>query len=127
MALLTFTVYRDKWIRGYVDSSRLLRSSDGKMCCMGFLAVSCGIEKDALRDMAVFEDLYRSSMDKLPDATRPREVGFGSFQDVYDVRKIYQLNDSVMLSEDRREQLLTASLKALDIEVLFKDTEEVRV
>ncbi len=33
---------RSKWYRGYKEGSMLVRGSDSKMCCLGFLGILCG-------------------------------------------------------------------------------------
>jgi hypothetical protein len=46
---MKLTIDRDKWLRGEgSDNSALIRSADGKMCCLGFLGVACKIPKRAL-------------------------------------------------------------------------------
>jgi hypothetical protein len=42
---------RKTWLRGEgAAKSRLLRSSDGKMCCLGFYGISCDVPLESLRD-----------------------------------------------------------------------------
>lgn len=47
----SFTVKRSKWLRGEGHgNSYLLRPNDGKMCCLGFLGIACGAEKEDIFD-----------------------------------------------------------------------------
>lgn len=44
-------VNRSKWLRGEgADASELYRSSDQKMCCLGFAGITCGYALDELED-----------------------------------------------------------------------------
>jgi hypothetical protein len=45
----TLVIKMNKWLRG-CDTSYLHRSSDGKQCCLGFLARSCGAEVGQIAD-----------------------------------------------------------------------------
>lgn len=47
---MKLVIDRSKWLRGEGSSkSSLLRTSDGKMCCLGFLGLACGIAPDRLK------------------------------------------------------------------------------
>jgi hypothetical protein len=49
---MELTINRSKWLRGEgVATSRLLRSSDGKMCCLGFYALACGLKEYQIREV----------------------------------------------------------------------------
>ena len=40
---------RNTWLRGEgSEVSRLLRREDSKMCCLGFLAISCNVPEEAI-------------------------------------------------------------------------------
>lgn len=45
----TLTIKRSKWLRGEANSG-LLRAYDNKMCCLGFLGLSCGFDEGELED-----------------------------------------------------------------------------
>lgn len=45
---MKLVIDRAKWLRGEKDAGLLLRESDGKMCCLGFLALACGLEEDQI-------------------------------------------------------------------------------
>jgi len=47
---MKLTIDRSKWHRGRGGvMSYLLSHYDGKMCCLGFLALACGVPKDMIR------------------------------------------------------------------------------
>jgi hypothetical protein len=48
---------RSKWLRGEGSAkSKLLRASDGKMCCLGQFGLACGFTPDDLVDIASPDD-----------------------------------------------------------------------
>lgn len=48
---MEFTIDRDKWLRGEGHSaSKLLRPSDGKMCCLGMYLLACGLTPEEIQD-----------------------------------------------------------------------------
>jgi hypothetical protein len=49
-----FTVKRSQWLRGEGGYySRLLRESDKKMCCLGFLAKACGATDEQILNKSI--------------------------------------------------------------------------
>lgn len=47
---MKFTVKKSEWLRDEGGSfSYLLRRSDNKKCCLGFLALECGAKDDDIR------------------------------------------------------------------------------
>ena len=70
----SFTINRKKWLRGEGDDdSRLLRSTDNKMCCLGFLGKACGISSACLSGRG------------MPNTIRMPEWPRSLFQDYTDV------------------------------------------
>lgn len=50
---MTLTIVRSKWLHGEGGlRSELLRESDGKMCCLGFYGIACGIDAEDLLGVA---------------------------------------------------------------------------
>lgn len=65
---------RAKWLRGTaaVRGSYLLRKEDGKMCCLGFLALACGYTKEEIRGKSSPSDLVSvGTIDNLPTQLAP--------------------------------------------------------
>ena len=48
---MKLTIDRSKWLRGEANSC-LLRPSDGKMCCLGFYALSVGLSPEKITDIS---------------------------------------------------------------------------
>ena len=116
---------RSKWLRGEGGvNSKLLRYSDGKMCCLGFLALECGFEDDEIRNRSNPSELNCS----------PGQAGFGWL-----VKEIYvgprgwdtsrageeaiDINDNEKLTQDQRERMLADLFEDNGIELSFVDGE----
>lgn len=64
---MRFILDRKLWLRGGGGwMSRLLRSTDGKMCCLGQLALQCGLTREQIADRT---SLYTLQVE-LPEALR---------------------------------------------------------
>lgn len=108
-----FVISRKVWLRGEGPrKSRLLRTSDGKMCCLGIYMKACGVEDSELVDRQNLHqiDLYQSK-DLLE---LRRSIDFGE-------SGIYFTNDDKDISEEEREGSLKQAFKLFDIKVSFKD------
>lgn len=121
---------RTRWYRGQSDiKSRLLRSSDMKMCCLGFYSLACGLKEENIKNVAFPSSIRLRSM--YPDSHKPvpipiemrwLEVGPGGVLDS-DHREletiIGQINDYSYLNEATREQKLTELFAANNVKVTF--------
>lgn len=111
-----FTVVRERWLRGQ-PGSKLLDRVTGHMCCMGFYARACGFSADeigGLQTLHCIEDPFSAWLED----TVVRAI----YRDGHD--SIYMLNDArVVLSEQEREQQITAALASVGIAVHFVDTD----
>jgi hypothetical protein len=117
---MEFTVVRSQWYRGQGDTdSRLRRSSDGLMCCLGFHAIACGLDEADITGLA------------FPSVTRiPHTVPSGLLswlwdadEETYDTPEavIGRINDETQIPEDEREIRLTAEFAKHGITVKFVD------
>lgn len=102
-----FTIDRKIWLRGEgTDKSKLLRSSDGKMCCLGIYLKKCGVKPTLLNNLA-----------------SPRQVGIPIPNWLLNTRgENSMLVDSLMEENDR--ELVTEkmmNLKEREIRGLFKE------
>lgn len=68
---MDLVIQRSKWLRGDdgKSDSSLLRSSDGKMCCLGFLSLACGLTKSQIKDKPAPSELF-ASLDEVPEEMR---------------------------------------------------------
>jgi len=118
---------RSKWLRGEGSQrSKLLREEDGKMCCLGFYALACGLTpeqikgvsspdqpeiKEAFADKASFLFLYNSGAPLERSNTCAILMGDN---DAY-------VSDMAMESEEERERLITLNFANNGVTVKFID------
>lgn len=121
---MKFTVNRSRWLRGESGGSFLLRKADGKMCCLGFLALACGAtESDILGSRAPSN---RGSMINWPKEILYSIQGRGAIinESCYDSPECVRLmntNDSNGTDDATKEASLTKIFQDIGIEVTFED------
>lgn len=104
---------RATWLRGEGPyKSSLLRAADGKMCCLGFAALACGIDKSYIIDY----DAPCRFMGKWPtEVFKLMEFSFLAAT----VHRLMSTNDSVDIDDDAREAELIALAPAAGFEFEF--------
>ena len=113
------TIDRSKWLRGEgEDKSYLLRATDGKMCCLGFLGLACGLTEDEIRDCDTPLDTRKYY--KFP-AGLLRQTEDGVWVNSIFSGLLMGFNDSEEYSEEEREAELTQLFKLIGIELEFTD------
>ncbi len=110
----SFTVYRDRWLRGAGSTSRLLRSN-GKQCCVGFYLSSLNFTDDALIDNLC------TPRGTLPDSALWLGVGRGCLDD--GVSDVFDINDDGSIDDEERESVLTQRFAEHNVDVTFLDSE----
>jgi len=123
-----FVVERKKWFRGDMspgNSCLLLKENvstlgskkaKGKMCCVGFLARACGLRAQDIADRGTLLDVERSVKRCLSSEGFHKLV---QLERGIRLKQVYSINDSVNMSERKREGTLTKAFKQLGIEVVF--------
>lgn len=116
---MKFTVRRSDWLRGEEDGL-LYRENDGKMCCLGFLGIACGLTEDEMMD--------RGSPQEALSSLWPRGMVWEDDSDdssiFYDstiTNELVTINDNQKIYDDTRELALIEKFKELNIEVEFVD------
>ena len=108
------TVKLDNWLRGEKDSM-LYRDRDGKMCCLGFVAIASGLTRGNITDCAcpyeVETDDLRGLWGKLLDSPGDDSVF---------AHKAMQINDSLDLTDEARQEKLIALFAENGIELVFE-------
>lgn len=113
---------RQKWLRGEgAIASRLLRPSDGKMCCLGQLGIACGIPSGMLENRAVPSDvpLHANAFPQF------LIINLGDSEYIQpdtsnECLALMKINDGVYYySEAEREHALTMEFAKHDIQVEF--------
>lgn len=104
---------RSKWFRGADEG--LLRNSQGKMCCLGFVAMACGARTDRILNVGEPENLPRFSW---PEGFLTTDDE-GNVWNSTIVEKLIDYNDSSGYSDKKRESLIKSGFKKLGIDVEF--------
>ena len=115
---MKFTVKRSEWLRGEGSgNSYLIRKSDGKKCCIGFVGQQCGISDKTLtgrQDIASFKKSETNNW--LPEASLwPAWMKSG------DIAAAYEANDDKNSSDRIREAELRGIFVAHGDEIEFVD------
>lgn len=109
-----FTIKRSKWLRGEDGDSFLLRSTDGKMCCLGQIANQCRVAKAHLKDRGTPAQVGTSIAGKIKDFVMEGNNTPLS----YDAMKI---NDDEEITDKVREKRLISLFKKHGITLTFVD------
>lgn len=113
---MKFTIDRNVWLRGEgVCNSKLLRD-DGKMCCVGIFLKALGVMDEDLIDQRVAYDLGIVRLEKLQC---PWLAAHGADEPVPSIIELYRTNDSRVMDDADREQLITKEFGKHDVEVEF--------
>lgn len=106
---------RSKWLRGdEKGTSYLLRSSDNKMCCLGFLCIALGAKEEDIRQVEMPDQMDRSI--KIPDYLNHPFRTIGKFP-----RSAADLNDDRSIYDKERERKLIALFAEQNIQLEFVD------
>lgn len=109
---LNVIVDRSRWLRGEGEKrSLLLRTTDDKMCCLGFACLAAGHTIEEISDMATPSELARERevIVLLPDY---KSVVMGD---------VMSVNDGERYEEDEREAYIAEQLATLGIAMTFVD------
>lgn len=128
MSKQVVVIEREKWLHGEGSlESCLLRSSDGKMCCLGFASLACGLDQEQIRGRQSVGGLRRCDV-AVPETLSwlNGEVGATNSPDAY---KLMSVNDCILggemaevygiRSEAAREAYIAKKMGEHGIEVQF--------
>lgn len=116
------TINRPNWLHGETSSnSYLYRPHDGKMCCLGFYGLTCGVLKDQMRNKTQFyeSDIEHIKLDKQMHWL-VKEKNQRLFQSK-DANELMSDNDDPFLGEDAREAQIIKTFAKHGITVTFTD------
>lgn len=106
---MKFVVDTKTWLQGEGHyRSKLLRASDGKMCCLGFLALACGIPAENIKNKSSLAEIkyWQNLSVKLFVNNNLEEI-----EEVND--------DERILSKEKRQTKLTELFSKIEIEIIF--------
>ena len=112
--LLKVTVQKSRWYRGngHADSY-LLGPTDSQMCCIGFLARTCGLKAKDIRGVVEVEALPTSVMDTSSVLSAIKSEYSNELYAAYDI------NDSDELSDSKRIQKLKSLGQTFGVNFVF--------
>lgn len=111
-------INRKTWLRGEgIIPSRLLRSLDGKMCCVGFICLAEGAPEEAIKDKPALHNIDPKLFD-FNTISRLQAI-HNTANNPYGL-SVYSLNDNENFNDAEREKLLTAKLDACGYDITFE-------
>ncbi len=120
MERLRVIVDRSRWYRGKGSvESRLRRSVDGQMCCLGFACLAAGHSEDDITEAATPLELRSSLLPGTEEyrAARKRlDDGHGTA-----IGEAININDSRHITDEERERDLARILTQVGIDLEFVD------
>lgn len=116
-----FTIKRSKWARGANvggETALLDKVGNGKMCCLGFFSMACGLTESQIANCEAPEDLSDSARNKL--AKRARWLlDHDGFDNSEACSELVEINDNKRLRGTKREKAIAAKFKSHGITVRF--------
>lgn len=122
----SFTIDRARWLNGrtmYGENSYLLRVSDRLMCCLGFMAESCGVNTGSMEDVETVSCIANDLDTRLPNelqflVTTGGEPGY-AWRDSHAAIELMKVNDDANLTPEEREERLISIFRSHGVEVRF--------
>jgi len=100
---MKFKIDRRRWLRGEgAENSRLLRVSDGKMCCLGQVALQCGVREHEIAWQETPDGIRPGSKNGMPEWIRYTTI---------DCEEAMSINDSKRRKPELREKALIKLFK----------------
>ena len=107
--MIKVVVDRKKWYRGEHEYSMLL-FTNGKMCCIGFLARVLKYKPKDIRDIATLEGTAQTTIQEQFIDDNGGNLG-----------KAYEINDDPTISDSVREKELKQIGKKMGVRFIFKN------
>ena len=120
---MKLTIDRERWLRGEGSTnSKLLRLSDGKMCCLGFYCIALGLSQEQIREVnspiGVADKLPTKGIWMVAPASSGELSGGVSDVDI-GAGNLIEINDSVREMPDKREKLIAEEFVKYGVDVEF--------
>ena len=107
--MIKVVVDRKKWYRGEREDSMLLLTN-GKMCCIGFLARVLKYKPKDIRDIATLEGTAQTTIQEQFIGANEGNLG-----------RAYEINDDSTISDSVREKELKQIGKKMGVRFIFKN------
>jgi hypothetical protein len=113
---MKLTISRAQWLRGEgSEASYLLRESDGKMCCLGFYALACGIPQDDI----IFIPAPSKIDYRLVECTHINQLVTSDLENTELCCDLMNINDRISITEERREEEIITKMATINVQVEF--------
>ena len=114
MNRLNLVIDKKFWIRGDgYEYSKLLRTSDGKMCCLGFLALECGLDEGRIENMETPTDVGKNGSEFWDWLMEDNGL------DSVECTRVVRINDNSHVSDSERMRELYDIFSEHEIDVTF--------
>jgi len=115
------TIPQAGWLRGEgTDKSFLLRTSDDKRCCIGFLCQALGVPDSSLRGQRDISTMIKNSEpDQLPGLLSWLSPCLQDHSDRNEILAAYRMNDNPSIDDEERETTIQRLLQPLGFEFSF--------
>lgn len=118
--MIEFTVKRSEWLRGEGnEKSKLLLPSDGKKCCLGFLALALGAKEEDISNM----DAPVNASDVLwPEGLLSSKRLHSSLcTELMDINDYCRLSFKTAITASEQEDVIIKRFSEINIKVTFID------
>jgi hypothetical protein len=131
----SFVVDRKTWYRGKGTDRSCLLNNANRMCCLGFYALACGLDKKVIRNIPdpshavkltegeAVQDINEKSVTRKSDvrwSTKLINKNDIYHDNTYHCYDLMSVNDDDEITEEVRENELTKLFKKIGIQVTFK-------
>jgi hypothetical protein len=120
---MELVIDRSKWIRGKGGAaSCLLCPSDGKMCCLGFYSLACGLTEKQIKGAATPVSLGMEGDNPLNNTEGSWLLREGVNSHTLEAKELMALNDDSSISDQVREDEITRIFATRGVTVKFVDS-----
>lgn len=110
--MLKLVIDRKTWLKGEGSNKSALLRSDGKMCCLGFLAIKNGASRKSIMEIPEPRDILETKCWGLTRKMRDNDNIHGDM--------LMIINDRIIMSDESREKQLKEEFEKLGVSVSFK-------
>lgn len=114
---MKLVIDRKKWGRGELFG--MLLNDAGKMCCLGFLGLACGLPENVIRDVAMPANVFGKSAKRNNDKWA-KMINRGD-DSTRLAKSLAVINDNTNTSDKQKERKITQKFKTIGVDVKFKN------
>lgn len=116
---MKLVIDRKKWGRGELFG--MLLNDAGKMCCLGFLGLACGLPENVIRDVAMPANVFGKSAKRNNDKWAKMINRGGGDDSTRLAKSLAVINDNTNTSDKQKERKITQKFKTIGVDVKFKN------